>query len=935
VARVTFGYLPQQRKPLARKILLADDSVTAQNMGRKILADAGYEVITVNNGSAALKKIAEHKPDLIVLDVYMPGYSGLEVCQRLKDAQETARVPVLLTVGKLEPFKPEEAKRARADGFIVKPFEASELLSALSKLEDKIVPRAESKPGRFARANAALDEGRYDKTVAIEEDSSWKNRIAFPKKKTEPAPEETDDSEIYNPVNKDLRTVVERRAEKPYEAKPYEAKAEETLVDLGALAPEGLPKDVTAEEIAALAAAAAQVKGKIAEARIEEVKIEEVKAAEGAAEGKSAASEVMLPQENVAATLAAQKPEEKIEEKAEETLAAKIEAAAEKPAEAAQEVASIAAPSIAAPSHADLMSAIASLETDAVATAEKSSGSQDSAYPNLGAGSWSRSGAEVDEPVTMAVAAGAGETFAAVSRWNAVAVALAPEEAAVSLEEEMQKAQAALAAADGGQAGAVATILSPLVESQAQSSHAETLESQSAPASTSASASASTPAIEASSAEVAVAPAAPTETPALSLPATQVQEHVQEAEKAFSAAASVPANVAADTATDAISAAVQELEAVAAAYAEQMKPAPVAPQPSPVKDFVIAGTLVPEALPTAASGTATDISTSSGANTETSSVVSAAPALDIPPAESPKPEPPQTPAEGPQIAEATSGTKIEARIEEPKIEASRVEESKIEESRIEEAKIEKFQIEESKVEETKAAESKINEVKIEEARIEEANTEEVKSGEVKTADVKSEDVRSEISTPVVAAAAALEPTSLAAAATPEKTPAPVSEVAAEGSSATPASLPSTSSEIDSSKFSAASIFSSGIVSSYIDMAAAAFNDLAAGGISDMAKKESEIAANTAAAWANWRRIRETDPKAVAPSGAPEKEEPTASAPPDAAAMAVAAGAEKAFEEGRAAIDSEPDDIASIVDSVLADLRPKIVEEISRKMGKKK
>ena len=44
---------------MARKILLADDSVTAQNMGRKILADAGYEVIAVNNGSAALKKIAD------------------------------------------------------------------------------------------------------------------------------------------------------------------------------------------------------------------------------------------------------------------------------------------------------------------------------------------------------------------------------------------------------------------------------------------------------------------------------------------------------------------------------------------------------------------------------------------------------------------------------------------------------------------------------------------------------------------------------------------------------------------------------------------------------------------------------------------------------------------------------------------------------------
>ena len=135
---------------MARKILLADDSVTAQNMGRKILTDAGYDVITVNNGSAALKRVAEQKPDLIVLDVYMPGYSGLEVCVRLKDAPETARIPILLTVGKLEPFKPEEATRVRADGFIVKPFEASELLSALTRLEDRMVPSQAERAGMMA-----------------------------------------------------------------------------------------------------------------------------------------------------------------------------------------------------------------------------------------------------------------------------------------------------------------------------------------------------------------------------------------------------------------------------------------------------------------------------------------------------------------------------------------------------------------------------------------------------------------------------------------------------------------------------------------------------------------------------------------------------------------------------------------------------------------
>jgi len=162
---------------LARKVLLADDSVTAQNMGRRILVDAGYEVITVNNGSSALKKVSESKPDLIVLDVYMPGYGGLEVCQRIRESQETARIPILLTVGKLEPFKADEARRVRADAFIVKPFEASELLTALAKLEDKIVPQPSGR--KSARKNFADEEPGTSKEFGNVE-SGWRNRLKIP-----------------------------------------------------------------------------------------------------------------------------------------------------------------------------------------------------------------------------------------------------------------------------------------------------------------------------------------------------------------------------------------------------------------------------------------------------------------------------------------------------------------------------------------------------------------------------------------------------------------------------------------------------------------------------------------------------------------------------------------------------------------------------------
>jgi CheY-like chemotaxis protein len=374
---------------LARKILLADDSVTAQNMGRKILADAGYEVIAVNNGSAALKKIAELKPDLVILDVYMPGYSGLEVCQRMKESQESSRIPVLLSVGKLEPFKPEEAHRVRADGYIVKPFEASELLSALSKLEDKVVPRAEpSKPGRFARAIAAAEESARGSEKTSEQ-NGWKSRIGFPHEKTEPAEKVADEASIYNPMNRDLRTVVATAEQKASETSAEENRerleAGKTNVDVAVLVPQGLPKDVTAEEVVAIAAAAAQIQMAEAEAK------------QAVAKNEQRASE--LPPADI-----------QIESQA------SMEAA---PAESE----SVTVPSV----HDGVAEAVELCESDSDGDERLAEQSREQ---------------QPDELVTMA----ATPDSMGASRWTAVPVALEGEEATLSLEQEMQRVYASVEA---------------------------------------------------------------------------------------------------------------------------------------------------------------------------------------------------------------------------------------------------------------------------------------------------------------------------------------------------------------------------------------------------------------------------------------------------------------------------------------------------------
>ena len=94
---------------------------------------------------------------------------------------------------------------------------------------------------------------------------------------------------------------------------------------------------------------------------------------------------------------------------------------------------------------------------------------------------------------------------------------------------------------------------------------------------------------------------------------------------------------------------------------------------------------------------------------------------------------------------------------------------------------------------------------------------------------------------------------------------------------------------------------------------------------DQPREDSEALKNTAAAWASWRQIRDTGDS---------KTETAEPARAESAAMAVAAGAEQTLQEATASPEN-PQDVASIVDSVLADLRPRLMAEITRKMSEKK
>src|SRR5947208_12605415 len=118
---------------LVAKILVADDNSNIQKMVGLALKDAGIDVVAVGNGEAAVRKIADVRPDLVLADVFMPVRNGYEVCQFVKMDSSLSHIPVILLVGAFDPLDEQEAQRVGADGVLKKPFVPPDPLISMVK----------------------------------------------------------------------------------------------------------------------------------------------------------------------------------------------------------------------------------------------------------------------------------------------------------------------------------------------------------------------------------------------------------------------------------------------------------------------------------------------------------------------------------------------------------------------------------------------------------------------------------------------------------------------------------------------------------------------------------------------------------------------------------------------------------------------------------
>ena len=115
------------------KILVADDNSNIQKMVGLALKDQGIDVVAVGNGEAAVRKISDIHPDLVLADVFMPVRNGYEVCRYVKDDPALSHTPVILLVGAFDPLDEQEAQRVGADGVLKKPFVPPDPLIAMVK----------------------------------------------------------------------------------------------------------------------------------------------------------------------------------------------------------------------------------------------------------------------------------------------------------------------------------------------------------------------------------------------------------------------------------------------------------------------------------------------------------------------------------------------------------------------------------------------------------------------------------------------------------------------------------------------------------------------------------------------------------------------------------------------------------------------------------
>ena len=128
------GHLPQSEFLKEKKILIVDDDPGVQKLLVRMLSINGFRAEVASDGFEAGVKTVQFKPDLMVLDLYMPGMDGFEVCKQIKENSKTSHIKILALTGYDTKENKDRIFEVGADGYLVKPVERKTLLQNIDDL---------------------------------------------------------------------------------------------------------------------------------------------------------------------------------------------------------------------------------------------------------------------------------------------------------------------------------------------------------------------------------------------------------------------------------------------------------------------------------------------------------------------------------------------------------------------------------------------------------------------------------------------------------------------------------------------------------------------------------------------------------------------------------------------------------------------------------
>ncbi|MEA4962007.1 MAG: response regulator transcription factor [Lutispora sp.] len=149
------------------KVLIIEDDYNIQELLRYNLENSGYEVIVAEDGNEGFQKVLDNTPDVILLDIMIPGADGLEVCKMIRANEKVKKIPILMVTAKSEELDKILGLELGADDYITKPFSIKEIIARiraimrrLNESKDSLEEKAEK--GKIRFGDLEIDEEKYE-----------------------------------------------------------------------------------------------------------------------------------------------------------------------------------------------------------------------------------------------------------------------------------------------------------------------------------------------------------------------------------------------------------------------------------------------------------------------------------------------------------------------------------------------------------------------------------------------------------------------------------------------------------------------------------------------------------------------------------------------------------------------------------------------------